>query len=101
MQYQKPGATGSHKSARVVGELRLARRPGRRDCRDQHAQHGTDAVAEQGLALMLAVARKIPTLDAQMKHGEWTTPDALMNGLNLCAANVVAFLHGQYQNRLV
>ncbi len=31
----------------------------------------TDAVAEHGLALMLAVARKIPTLDAQVKRGEW------------------------------
>jgi phosphoglycerate dehydrogenase-like enzyme len=31
----------------------------------------TDAVAEQGLALMLAVARKIPALDAQVKRGEW------------------------------
>jgi phosphoglycerate dehydrogenase-like enzyme len=31
----------------------------------------TDSVAEQGLALMLAVARKIPTLDAQVKRGEW------------------------------
>jgi D-3-phosphoglycerate dehydrogenase len=31
----------------------------------------TDAVAEQGLALLLAVARKIPTLDTQIKQGEW------------------------------
>jgi phosphoglycerate dehydrogenase-like enzyme len=31
----------------------------------------TDAVAEQGLALMLAVARKIPIIDAQVKRGEW------------------------------
>jgi D-3-phosphoglycerate dehydrogenase len=31
----------------------------------------TDSVAEQGLALMLAVARHIPSLDAQMKRGEW------------------------------
>jgi phosphoglycerate dehydrogenase-like enzyme len=31
----------------------------------------TDAVAEQGLALMLAVARKVPLLDAQVKRGEW------------------------------
>lgn len=31
----------------------------------------TEAVAEQGLALLLAVARKIPTLDAQVKRGEW------------------------------
>lgn len=31
----------------------------------------TDAVAEQGLALMLAVARKVPCLDAQVKRGEW------------------------------
>jgi D-3-phosphoglycerate dehydrogenase len=31
----------------------------------------TDAVAEQGLALMLAVARKISVLDAQVKRGEW------------------------------
>lgn len=31
----------------------------------------TDAVAEQGLALMLAVARKIPNLDVQVKRGEW------------------------------
>jgi D-3-phosphoglycerate dehydrogenase len=31
----------------------------------------TDAVAEQGLALLLAVARKIPSLDAQVKRGEW------------------------------
>ena len=31
----------------------------------------TDAVAEQGLALMLAVARKIPPIDAQVKRGEW------------------------------
>ena len=31
----------------------------------------TDAVAEQGLALMLAVARKVPALDAQVKRGEW------------------------------
>jgi hypothetical protein len=26
---------------------------------------------------------------------------ALMNGLNLCAANVVAFLQGQVRNRVV
>jgi D-3-phosphoglycerate dehydrogenase len=32
----------------------------------------TDAVAEQGLALLLAVARKIPAIDAQVKRGEWT-----------------------------
>ncbi len=31
----------------------------------------TEAVAEQGLALLLAVARKIPSLDAQVKRGEW------------------------------
>ena len=31
----------------------------------------TDAVAEQGLALMLAVARKLPALDVQAKRGEW------------------------------
>jgi D-3-phosphoglycerate dehydrogenase len=31
----------------------------------------TDSVAEQGLALMLAVARKLPALDAQVKRGEW------------------------------
>ncbi len=31
----------------------------------------TDSVAEQGLALMLAVARKVPFLDAQVKRGEW------------------------------
>jgi phosphoglycerate dehydrogenase-like enzyme len=31
----------------------------------------TDSVAEQGLALMLAVARKIPAIDAQVKQGEW------------------------------
>jgi phosphoglycerate dehydrogenase-like enzyme len=31
----------------------------------------TDSVAEQGLALMLAVARKIPIIDAQVKQGEW------------------------------
>jgi len=31
----------------------------------------TDAVAEQGLALLLAIARKIPSLDAQVKRGEW------------------------------
>jgi D-3-phosphoglycerate dehydrogenase len=31
----------------------------------------TDSVAEQGLALMLAVARKIPAIDAQVRRGEW------------------------------
>ena len=31
----------------------------------------TDSVAEQGVALMLAVARKIPFIDAQVKRGEW------------------------------
>jgi phosphoglycerate dehydrogenase-like enzyme len=31
----------------------------------------TDSVAEQGLALMLAAARKIPALDARVKQGEW------------------------------
>ena len=31
----------------------------------------TDAVAEQGLALMLAVARKVAFLDTQVKRGEW------------------------------
>jgi phosphoglycerate dehydrogenase-like enzyme len=31
----------------------------------------TDSVAEQGLALMLAVARKIPSIDAQVRRGEW------------------------------
>ena len=31
----------------------------------------TDAVAEQGLALMLALARKVAVLDAQVKRGEW------------------------------
>jgi phosphoglycerate dehydrogenase-like enzyme len=34
-------------------------------------------------------------------HTAGTTPEALMNGLNLCAANVVAFLQGQVQNRVV
>lgn len=34
-------------------------------------------------------------------HTAGTTPEALMNGLNLCAANVVAFLHGQEQHRVV
>ena len=34
-------------------------------------------------------------------HTAGTTPEALMNGLNLCAANVVAFLQGQGQNRVV
>jgi D-3-phosphoglycerate dehydrogenase len=33
-------------------------------------------------------------------HTAGTTPEALMTGLNLCAANVVAFLHGQVQNRV-
>jgi phosphoglycerate dehydrogenase-like enzyme len=31
----------------------------------------TESVAEQGLALMLAVARKLPALDAQVKRGTW------------------------------
>src|SRR5688572_26948594 len=31
----------------------------------------TEAVAEQGLALMLALARRIAVLDAQVKRGEW------------------------------
>ena len=31
----------------------------------------TDAVAEQGLALLLAVARQVPSLDTQVKRGEW------------------------------
>jgi D-3-phosphoglycerate dehydrogenase len=34
-------------------------------------------------------------------HTAGTTPEALMNGLNLCAANVGAFLSGQVQNRVV
>ncbi len=34
-------------------------------------------------------------------HTAGTTPEALMNGLNLCAANVVAFLQGQGQHRVV
>jgi phosphoglycerate dehydrogenase-like enzyme len=34
-------------------------------------------------------------------HTAGTTPEALMNGLNLCAANVVAFLQGRVQNRVV
>jgi phosphoglycerate dehydrogenase-like enzyme len=34
-------------------------------------------------------------------HTAGTTPEALMNGLNLCAANVVAFLDGRVQNRVV
>jgi phosphoglycerate dehydrogenase-like enzyme len=31
----------------------------------------TDSVAEQGLALMLAIARKVAFLDAQVRRGEW------------------------------
>ena len=34
-------------------------------------------------------------------HTAGTTPEALMHGLNLCAANVVAFLQGQGQHRVV
>jgi glyoxylate reductase len=34
-------------------------------------------------------------------HTADTTPEALMHGLNLCAANVVAFLQGQRQHRVV
>jgi D-3-phosphoglycerate dehydrogenase len=34
-------------------------------------------------------------------HTAGTTPEALMNGLNLCAANVVAFLEGRIHNRVV
>jgi len=34
-------------------------------------------------------------------HTAGTTPEALMHGLNLCAANVVAVLQGQIQNRVV
>jgi phosphoglycerate dehydrogenase-like enzyme len=34
-------------------------------------------------------------------HTAGTTPEALMNGLNLCAANVVGFLAGRVQNRVV
>lgn len=34
-------------------------------------------------------------------HTAGTTPEALMNGLNLCAANVVACLQGWVQNRVV
>jgi phosphoglycerate dehydrogenase-like enzyme len=34
-------------------------------------------------------------------HTAGTTPEALMNGLNLCAANVVAFLQGQAHNRVI
>lgn len=32
----------------------------------------TDAIAEQGLALLLAVARRVPAIDASVKRGEWT-----------------------------
>jgi phosphoglycerate dehydrogenase-like enzyme len=32
----------------------------------------TDAIAEQGLALLLAVARRIPAIDTAVKRGEWT-----------------------------
>lgn len=31
----------------------------------------TESVAEQALALMLAVARRVPVIDAQVKRGEW------------------------------
>jgi phosphoglycerate dehydrogenase-like enzyme len=34
-------------------------------------------------------------------HTAGTTPEALMNGLNLCAANVGAFLEGRVQNRVI
>ena len=34
-------------------------------------------------------------------HTAGTTPEALMNGLDLCAANVGAFLNGRVQNRVV
>jgi phosphoglycerate dehydrogenase-like enzyme len=34
-------------------------------------------------------------------HTAGTTPEALMNGLNLCAANVAAFLEGRVQNRVI
>jgi D-3-phosphoglycerate dehydrogenase / 2-oxoglutarate reductase len=34
-------------------------------------------------------------------HTAGTTPEALMNGLNLCAANVGAFLAARVQNRVV
>ncbi len=34
-------------------------------------------------------------------HTAGTTPEALMNGLNLCAANVVACLEGRIQHRVV
>src|SRR4029450_4378646 len=34
-------------------------------------------------------------------HTAGTTPEALMNGLNLCAVNVVAFLEGHVQTRVV
>ena len=34
-------------------------------------------------------------------HTAGTTPEALMHGLNLCAANVGAFLDGRVQNRVV
>lgn len=33
-------------------------------------------------------------------HTAGTTPEALMNGLNLCAANVVAFFEGGVRNRV-
>jgi D-3-phosphoglycerate dehydrogenase / 2-oxoglutarate reductase len=36
-----------------------------------------------------------------LPHTAGTTPEALMNGLNLCAANVIAFLQGRVQNRVV
>jgi phosphoglycerate dehydrogenase-like enzyme len=34
-------------------------------------------------------------------HTAGTTPEALMNGLNLCAANVGAFLQGRVQNCVI
>jgi D-3-phosphoglycerate dehydrogenase len=34
-------------------------------------------------------------------HTAGTTPEALMNGLNLCAANVAEFLQGQVRHRVV
>jgi len=66
----------------------------------------TDALAEQGLALLqepIASDDLLLTLPNVVlsPHTAGTTPEALMNGLNLCVANVVAFLQGQVQHRVV
>ena len=71
-----PTSADSSRSGERAPTTSIGRRATARHYRDEHARGQRNAVAEHTMALMLAIMRRIPAMDAAVRAGQWPRGDA-------------------------